>query len=281
MIHDQADELRQLVRRQATVHPRGPAVPLFVLSGAKGGVGTSTIAVNLAVALARQGKRAMFVDADLDHGGNAPFGYQNQRGSISDVLAGRRTLREAIQRGPSGIDVLAGAWPAGEQTDCSPAAHERLISQLKDLSPHAEVAVIDAGSSRNSLARRLWQAASCVLVVTSSEPASVMECYATIKMLAPDQPRPLVHALLNVVWDAAAAADAQARIAEACRRFLGLRLDALPCVPPCASNPATEPPLIFPARWPSARALDRLCDTLWAQVQLVANGDTATRRQAA
>ena len=52
-MHDQADELRQLVRRADCVQcaARSAAAPLVVVAGGKGGVGTTTIAANLAVAL--------------------------------------------------------------------------------------------------------------------------------------------------------------------------------------------------------------------------------------
>jgi flagellar biosynthesis protein FlhG len=282
MMHDQADELRQLVRaRSAAGHERGPVVPLIVVCGGKGNVGATTIAANLTVALARRGRRAVFVDADLEHGGNAHFGQQRERGSVVDVLAGRRGARDVLQRGPAGIQVLSGAWPAGESDHYSSAAHDRLIHELKNLSPHGEVIVVDAGSSRNPCMRRLWQAADLVLMVTTTEPASVMECYAAIKVLTPSDERPPIHTLVNLAADAAVAIGVQARIAEACRRFLGLRAVAAAHVERCDSTASTEGTLIYPARSPSARALDRLADTLWAQLHLDAWGPSVARRQAA
>ena len=70
-MHDQADELRELVRRAALENSWvSTAVPrLIVVSGGKGGVGTTTVAVNLAVALAAQGHRTVLVDANLNRGG--------------------------------------------------------------------------------------------------------------------------------------------------------------------------------------------------------------------
>ena len=91
----------------------GMTVPLVVVAGGKGGVGATTIAVNLAVALARQGRRAVFVDADLDHGGNSRLAQHPERGSVLDVLAGRRSVHEVLERGPLGMQVLSGAWAAG------------------------------------------------------------------------------------------------------------------------------------------------------------------------
>jgi flagellar biosynthesis protein FlhG len=275
MIHDQADELRQLVRQRGGV-PAGAAVPLVVISGGKGGVGTTTIAVNLAVALARQGRRAVFVDADLDHGGNTQLSGHSQRGSVVDVLAGRRGVHEVLERGPSGIQVLSGAWAAGEATDFTPAAQERFIAELARLAPHAEVVVVDAGSGRGPFARRLWQAASTIIVVMTIEDNSILQCYAAIKVLC-GEAAPPIYTLVDGANDTESAEDAHARVAEACRRFLGLQATNGGVVPECEAR--GEPVLVFAPRGAAARALDRVADTLWAQLQLAAR--SAGRRETA
>ena len=64
---DQATELRKLVLRAMREQPiiTGPPPRLIVLTGGKSGVGVTTIAVNLSVALAEQGSRVVIVDADM------------------------------------------------------------------------------------------------------------------------------------------------------------------------------------------------------------------------
>lgn len=268
MIHDQADELRHLVRlRAASGAPVGMIVPLVVVAGGKGGVGATTVAVNLALALARQGRRAVFVDADLDHGGNSRLTQHPEQGSVLDVLAGRRSVHEVLQRGPLGVQVLSGAWAEGAPVEFSAAAQHRFISDLKNLGAHADVVVIDAGSSRSPFARGLWQAASAVLAVTTTDPGSIMECYAAIKVQLDAAETASVYTLANLSDQPEAAADVQARIAEACRRFLGMQAIAAGVVETCPMT-VGAPPLLFPAGSQAARSLDQVAETLWAQTQL-------------
>jgi len=261
--------------------PGGPSAPLIVVSGGKGGMGTTTIAVNLAVALARQGRRAVFVDGDLDHGGRAPWSQHPQRGSVVDVLAGRRSVHEVLERGPSGIQVLSGAWNAGSVVEFSPTAQQRFVTDLKRLAPHAEVIVIDAGSGRTPFVRRFWDAAGVVLLVTNPDSIAIMESYATIKVLLAGEAFPVIHTLVNRSPDAATGNACHARLAEACRRFLGLR--ALPAgqVPPCEATHGVEPILIYPPRGEAARAVDRVSDAVWAQLQLSTGTDANARRPSA
>jgi flagellar biosynthesis protein FlhG len=281
MIRDQADDLRQLVRQRALMAGQGgPLVPLLVVAGGKGGVGTTTIAANLAVALARQGRRSLFVDCDLDHGGNAALGQHPERGSVVDVLAGRRTVHEVLERGPSGIQVLSGAWASGELVDCSAAAQQRFVDDIQSLGPHVEVAVVDAGSSRSPLARRLWTSAAATLVVTTSEASAIMESYAAIKVLLAGQSQNNVYTFVNREDTAETAGEVHARIAEACRKFLGLQAVGAGHVSTAERNGAQESVLIFSPRGDAARALDRVADALWAQLQLAAPRTLEPRRSA-
>jgi MinD-like ATPase involved in chromosome partitioning or flagellar assembly len=71
---DQANDLRELVRQCAMPHSR-PAVPpprRIVLCGGKGGVGTTTLGVNLAAMLTRLGTPAEFVDAAAESSRHTP-----------------------------------------------------------------------------------------------------------------------------------------------------------------------------------------------------------------
>jgi flagellar biosynthesis protein FlhG len=277
-MHDQASELRQMMRqRLAAGAPHALSAPLVVVSGGKGGVGTTTVAVNLAVALARQGRRAVFVDADLDHGGHSDLAAEALRGSVIDVLAGRRSMHEALERGPSGIQVLLGEWASGESCDFSAAAHDRFVAELKNLAPHADVVVVDAGSSRSPLVRRLWSAASAVVVVATTDATAVMNAYAAIKTMAVDGESTL-YTVVNRVGDAAEAAEVHLRIAAACRKFLARRTGDAGFVPDFAGTGQRDHVLICPARCEAARALDRTADTLWAQLQVSAQRQTAARR---
>jgi flagellar biosynthesis protein FlhG len=231
---DQANDLRNLVLRAARSSPAASTPPkLVVLAGGKGGVGTTTIAVNLAISLARDGRRVVLVDADLD-GADAGMlcRLDEPSSTVADILSGRLSVHEALERGPAGIQVLPGAWPGNGLVDCSPSAQQRLLAQLKCLGAHADFVILDVGSGANRVIGHFWQSADHVFLVTTPDVVSVMDAYAAVKVLCAGVAPPSLKSVVNFSPSAAAAADVHQRLSRACRRFLGLKLTAgghIPC----------------------------------------------------
>jgi flagellar biosynthesis protein FlhG len=221
---DQATELRRLAGVAQAAGSIGdcPRPRLVTVAGGKGGVGTTTIAVNLAVLLARQGRRTVLADVASPGADTVIFCRIPGRHTVADVLAGRRSVAETLEPGPGGVQVLSGPWGSHEVWHSAAAAQDQLIEQFLHLGQIAELLVVDAGNSPTRIARRLWQASDLVFLVATPELASIMNAYAAVKILAsPDDPIS-IRTVVNMAPSAAVADDVHARLALACRRFLGI-----------------------------------------------------------
>src|SRR5947207_8489775 len=118
---DQADGLRQLVQARSgpaalaeapdPAPPRGspPGTRSLLLTSGKGGVGTSNLALNLAIALGECGRRVVLVDADLGLANIDLLCGLAPATDLGDVLAGDCPLTDAVIHGPAGVRVLPGA----------------------------------------------------------------------------------------------------------------------------------------------------------------------------
>ena len=118
---DQADGLRQLVQARSgpTALAEPPPMPeppplqtrarSLVFTSGKGGVGTSNLALNLAIALGEYGQRVVLVDADLGLANIDLLCGLSPLHDLGDVLAAGRPLADAIVPGPGDIRIVPGA----------------------------------------------------------------------------------------------------------------------------------------------------------------------------
>ncbi|MFO0898315.1 MAG: P-loop NTPase [Pirellulales bacterium] len=278
-MHDQADELRQLVlqaARRGTL-PLAPAPKLLVVAGGKGGVGTTTVAVQIGLSLARLGCRPVLVDADLRGGDMAALCGLDAHESVADVLAGRLTVHEVMQRGPAGVQVVPGAWGRDSERLASPAAQRRLMAELQDLGRYAEVVIVDAGNGIGEVSHRFWQEAQLVLLVTTPDANAIMDAYACVKVLG-ERATARVFTLVNAAGSPDEAQQVHLRLEQACRRFLGREVSALGAVP-------RDPALVRTVQAPATQeagmasgAFDRVVEALLPLLQGEGHGlgSTAT-----
>ncbi len=289
---DQAAELRQLVRREATPSTGPPVRPkLVVVTGGRQGVGATTIAVNLAVVLSRRGARGVLVDADAGRGGAAALCDIQEPPLTPAMLTDSRRLGEALQPGPGGLLVLPGTWARGEVSEDSALAQERLIGQLRNLNTVADFIVVDAGAGLGRLARRFWQVADPVMPVATADLGVVMDTYASIKVLSGGNDSLTIYPVVNRAKSPAEVVEVHTRLARACLRFLGIRLSGAGSLldDPRISLSSAEPFVLSSPDDRAALQVHRLAETLAAKTHLASfdalgvqhtNGGIRPRRRA-
>jgi pilus assembly protein CpaE len=162
-------------RESANAASRAPSVTL-VFFGAKGGSGTTTVAVNCAVELARLTKRPTII-ADLKSclGEVALFLGVRPRFTILDAIENLHRLdndflRELVARHKSGLEILAGS----EQFDRPGAGDVGALEELlRILTKSHDFVVIDAGNAINSVALAALYAADNIFLVANPDVPSV------------------------------------------------------------------------------------------------------------
>jgi flagellar biosynthesis protein FlhG len=223
----------------------GSGPTTLVVSGGRPGLGTTTLAIQVASALAQEALRVVLIDADLSSAAigtrcNVPTAL-----GIGDVLTGRKNIHEVLQRGPSGMQVLAGALVPQLREGITTRSVQRLLKQMRSLARHADWLVVDAGHQPSEMAAQLWSAADQVLMVTSPDSAAVMDTYALIKTIATRHATaPAPYLVVNRAHDATAANDVHRRIDQSCRKFLGLAVEFAAWLP---MDPTTKVAVIAAA----------------------------------
>jgi flagellar biosynthesis protein FlhG len=270
---DQAAELRNMVSRAARVpSPLNHTQPrIVVFSGGKGGVGVTTLAINVAIALVDHGLRVVLIDADLYRADIAPLCNLSERGHVGDILSARRDIHEVLERGPGGILVVPGVWAPDHKIPFSRHSQERLMKQIRSLGRHADVVLIDVGSAAVDAVLRFWFAAHEVVLVTTPESVSVMDCYATIKTALAEGAAPgLLRLIVNRAGDTEEAQDVYRRIGQSARRFLQRHVEWLGSVETdqrLAQSSGDGPVVLAAPDSPAARALQLIAAKLASDPQ--------------
>ncbi len=174
---DQATALREMVRRRSS-----SGLVLAVTSG-KGGVGKSTVAVNLSICLAARGVRVVLADVDMGLANADLLLNVTPRHTLSHVLSGARRIEDVCIDGPGGIRFVPGA--SGVQTLANLSEFERrhLILQLHKLKANTDIVILDCGAGISDNVLGFAVSADCVLVVTTPQPTALTDAYATVKTL--------------------------------------------------------------------------------------------------
>jgi flagellar biosynthesis protein FlhG len=239
---------------------------VIAITSGKGGVGKTQLAANLAVTLARAGRRVCLLDADLGLAnvdvvlGLAPLA------SLRDVLRGERRLAEVVVEGPAGVRVIPSANGTAEPPTMTPDEQGRLLLELGALGGADEVLLIDTAAGVAADVLFFASVADDVLVVLTPEPTALTDAYALMKALAVRHGRREFLILVNMAVGAAEAEATFRRLARVAERFLGVRLAYQGYVPQDAAAPAairTQRPMVIAAPGaPASLAIDALARRL-------------------
>jgi pilus assembly protein CpaE len=167
---------RLAARRDATTAGGKQPCVTHVFLGAKGGAGTTTLAVNCAVELARQSKRpTIIVDLKPGLGEVALFLGVRPRFTLLDAIENlhrldRDFLRELVSKHKSGLDILAGSDQFDRPGPQEAGAMEELLRVLARIYEHI---VVDAGNVISSCAVAALYAAETVFLVTNPDVPSI------------------------------------------------------------------------------------------------------------
>jgi flagellar biosynthesis protein FlhG len=193
----------------------------LAVTGSNGGVGKSNLALNLAVALQRFGRRVLLVDGDLGLANLDVLLGLVPKHTIEHVLQGGVGLDEALLQGPGGVRVLPAASGVPELTRLDPPARTRLMKILAQGEPLADAIVVDTGAGLGSATLTLQRAASRVIVVTTPEPTALVDAYATLKVLWAADPHKPADLVVNAAGNEAEAAHVHRQLCRAAATFLG------------------------------------------------------------
>lgn len=197
---------------------------IVAIASGKGGVGKTTMAVNVAVALSRLGLRVGVLDGDFALGnvdvalGLTPVVH------LGHLLDGERALAEIQLEGPAGISIVPAASGVPRLTALTAVQRGRLKTAVDTLASTLDFLIIDTASGISDNVIETILLADRTLLVTTLEPSSVVDAYAMAKVLSNVAPALELGIVVNSVRNRDEASLAFRQLEIAATRFLARSL---------------------------------------------------------
>lgn len=229
---DQASTLRKrFAQNNAPSRQAEPArFRSLSISSGKGGVGKTNIVINLAIHLARLGKKVFLIDADLGLANIDILLNLAPQYTIEDVLTGKKHINDIIVEGPLGIHILPASSGISEMQTLSAKQQMSMLHELGNLKTRYDYILIDTGAGISSNVLRFNAAADEICVVTNPEPTAITDAYALMKIMSSKYQVHHFNLIVNQSGPAEAR-DVYGRLVRVLNKFLTVNLELLGNIP--------------------------------------------------
>jgi len=213
-----------------TAHPVKGYQPrvarVIAISSGKGGVGKSSISLNLAVALSRLKNKVCIFDADTNLANiNIMTGLSPDH-TLHDYLTHKVQISDILLKGPRDINIIPAASGVMDFIQFDEAQQRQLISLIKRLESDYDFVLIDTAAGINETVLSFLQAAPETIITITTEPTSLTDAFSLLKVLKQRGFNRPVQVLVNKAQSYQAAKEVLSRFSRAVKKYLGLKIVA-------------------------------------------------------
>jgi len=208
-----------------------PAVKVIAVASGKGGVGKTSVAVNLAMTMAMAQKRVLLLDADLGLANvDVLLGLQPTR-HLGHLLDGECGIGDVMLDAPHGLKVVPATSGVRRMAELSTAEHAGLIRAFCSYSEPVDTLIVDTAAGLSESVTMFCAAAQEVVVVLCDEPASLTDAYALIKVLSREYGVRRFRLVANRVANVQEGRDLHDKLVRVTDRFLEVSIEFAAAIP--------------------------------------------------
>ena len=234
---DQAEKLRNMVKASGeTPMPQGNRLArVITVTSGKGGVGKSSMAINLAMQFRKKGKSVIIFDADFGLANIEVMFGAIPKYNLADMIFRGKSFKDIIVEGPEGIGFISGGSGINGLGNMNREQVQYLVYKLKELETLADVIIIDTGAGISDSVLEFVASSGEVVLVTTPEPTSITDSYALLKALNAresfDKEICKIKVVANRVTNYEEGKNLFSKLEVVVSKFLQVDLKFLGCVP--------------------------------------------------
>ncbi len=198
---------------------------IIAVTSGKGGVGKSTIAVNLGILFAKRGKRVCLVDGDYGLANiNLLLGLPAKK-QPSDLFEKNFNPHKAMIKTEWGLDLLPSASGISQQQPLLAPSSFQVRRLIDKIVFDYDVILIDTSAGIGASVQNYLEVANQALLIINSEPTSLTDSFGLIRNMRNVQTS--YNVLINRVKDEKTAKDIYKRFSAAVKKYIGVQVERL------------------------------------------------------
>lgn len=236
-MNDQATTLRTMATSAMAVNLANKALATpghsrsLAITGGKGGVGKSNLSVNLALELGNIGNKVGLLDADFGLANADLLCGVSPKYHFGHVVDGFKQLEEITIPLSENVELIPGGSGVEELASFSLATRPHIFSQVREMENRLDYLLIDTAAGIAENVSGVLSSASEVIVVVTPDPTSIVDAYATIKVMLRYCPTKPMSIVVNNIIGIGDAEQVFQSISAAVKGFLDHHIDFLGMIP--------------------------------------------------
>ena len=153
----------------------------IAVSSGKGGVGKTTIAVNIALTLAKKGNKTLLLDADLGMANAHLVLGVNPEKTLDDFINKKNPLSKISYKINKNLDFISGGSAVHSLLNLENTERYNIIKSFNEIKKTYDYMIIDVGAGADASSISFMSAANKIITVLVSEPTSFADAYSLVK----------------------------------------------------------------------------------------------------
>lgn len=226
---DQAANLRRIVSEKRDIRRsrKSNSARIISITSGKGGVGKTSISVNLAASMAKLGKKVLIIDADLGLSNVEIMLGVTPSYNLKHVITSKKEIEQIIINGPFNIDFISGGNGFLELAELSDIEREEILIKIQKLDELYDIIIVDTGAGISKNVTSFLEISDEVLVVATSEPTALTDAYSIVKVISEGGHGQNLGIIINRVNNRSEHEQASGVLINTAKKFLKADIKAL------------------------------------------------------
>jgi len=198
---------------------------IISFTSGKGGTGKSFVTSNLAYELAVSGSKVLLIDFDINFSNIGTLFNISSKKNLFHYFNYDYSLDEVIFKYSNYLNMILGESGRMNHPELSEEKVNLFLSELKNISQNYDFILIDSSSGINDSTLQILNNSDEIIIVSTSEPTSVMDAYVIIKMLKSSGNSSILKVIINKTFEIDEGITAFENLKKAVEHFLKFKIN--------------------------------------------------------